>query len=80
MYRPEGWDGYEGAHNALRDDNSWLEDEHTACYEAGADAMLEGLLKLPVSLKKDGQTWLIDPAFAINAWKKGYLVFIPEEE
>lgn len=46
MYRPEGFDAEEIAHKALRDNESWLEDEHTACVEAGADAMLEGLFKM----------------------------------
>ncbi len=78
--RPDGWDADEGAHNALRDNNSWLEDEHTACYEAGADAMLEGL-------KKDGEyihnNGLSPYGFVlgrtIKRGEKGYLAFIPEE-
>ena len=43
-------------------------------YEAGADAMLEGL-------KKEGKhTDTLPHGFHINVDKRGYLVFIPEEK
>lgn len=74
MYRPEGWDADKDAHIALRDNDTWVEDEHTACYEAGADAMLVGL-------RKEGKhTDALPSNFSITVDKKGVLVFIPEEE
>ena len=63
MHRPPGWDAYKGAHDALRDNNPWFEDEHTACYEAGADAMLEALRgdKSLYNLGEVTGTWVFIP-------------------
>ncbi|KKN17523.1 hypothetical protein LCGC14_0965080 [marine sediment metagenome] len=71
MYRPEDWNAEKGAHTALRDNNTWFEDEHTACYEAGADAMLEALRMQNVTLPDIIHHYLLG--------KVGWLVFIPEE-
>lgn len=73
MYRPDG----------LK--NPYSEDWATAykVYEQGADAMLEGLIKQPsnrganvlyVDELADSSTIIHEPH------RKGYLVFIPEEE
>ena len=67
MYRPKGWE------NPYK---KWGVPEDA--YEAGADAMLEGL-------KKASVRHIISPS-EISFWgvstgvKTGYLVFIPEEE
>lgn len=76
MYRPEGWKNPHNVHDVVQ----YMPQPKTAriereAFEAGADAMLEGL-------KKEGQ-----PTDRCNGRvskallkKKGYLVFIPEEK
>ncbi len=83
MYRPEGmkenphleFTGEYGAHYKE------CEPGYSA-FEAGADAMLEGLINQPsnrganvlhVDIEADGST------IRHNPHRKGYLVFIPEE-
>ena len=68
MYRPGEWDAEKGAHIALRDNNTWFEDEHTACYEAGADAIVRHLLS------QEHQDWLDTEGMSC----RGRWVFIPE--
>ena len=69
MYRPEGWK------NPYHEETGRVPDEHNAefqDYEAGADAMLEGLKKQNVTLP--------DIIHHYTLGKLGKLVFIPEEE
>ena len=50
-------------------------------FEAGADAMLEALLKVDtwVQVTRD-KRMLVSPAFQVKDWKKYKIVFIPQEE
>jgi len=67
QYRPEGWEK-DHPYSAGGDG-----------FEAGADAMLEGLKKSEVWIKTDGKDGiLMSPAYGMENWKKGYLVFIEE--
>ena len=87
-YRPEGWKGYI---ERLADDNGIdvrtqsiimpMDDYSAEAFEAGADAMLEGLKKEPYARIKNDY----DPIYTFGIDEtdylpKGYLVFIPEEE
>ncbi len=65
MYRPEGWKNPYSKTTCME-----CYDESGA-FEAGADAMLEGL-------KSDG-THFPKGFSTAHLMKKGYLVFIPEE-
>ena len=76
MYRPEGWENPELEFEKKQED--WRKHGIVAscafstpanAYEAGADAMLEGL-------KKDKESCYVD---RYNE-PKGWLVFIPEEK
>ena len=81
MYRPKGWKNlYQREDNVVEYD--WL-----LCYrayEAGADAMLEALILRGgiVRVIKDStkNDWLVLPDKISTPNKKGWLVFIPEEE
>ena len=75
-WRPSGWNGARIAHNALRDNEPWLEDEHTACREAGASAILESLTK------HGAYTNGTAPILSINVLlgEKGWIVFIPDKD
>jgi len=80
MYRPEGWN--EVAFNKLYGKGQIRSDEDEAMFEAGADAMLEGL-------KAECRTVTDEIVDRLRNWGdygivsvkdfKGYLVFIPEK-
>jgi hypothetical protein len=74
MYRPKGWvNPYLG----VDEDGFDKEYDGFAAFEAGAEAMLEGLLKIPVP--KDIQTAIMNMEID---WDRpnGRVVFIPDEE
>lgn len=83
MYRPEGWK--ETRAKAFIPENSWIVGDTGIAYEAGADAMLEGLLKGDESSCDVFKTTVTGIAgdVPLTAYGKAYpgqWVFIPEEE
>ena len=64
MYRPEGWENPHIRHTA----GGVAYKSEYRVYEAGADALLEGLRRIDLE-EAEYQVWA----------HKGYLVFIPEE-
>ena len=79
--RPEGWD---------KRLESWFKRHpgrniERVVYEAGADAMLEGLKKHPFPVGHLANTIFLtnlpyDATLIEHEGKKGYLVFIPEDK
>ena len=74
MYRPPNWD------------SSWKRDKldswqwHRDIYEAGADAMLEGLMKSPYKCHRHILEAWYEGHGCCTRVKNGVLVFIPIEE
>ena len=84
MYRPKGWE----APDNLGDGMPWVDElmpEYlVGIYEAGANAMLEGLKKEAIysnteECMKTKVGVSANKALSLTDFKKGYLVFIPEE-
>ena len=84
-YRPEGW---ENPHKETQEELGDLIADKTmqavkiACYEAGADAYEEGLKREALQEYGISKPRADMPAMLTIAVpdKRGYLVFIPEEE
>ena len=76
MYRPEEWKGYHCVDGKCIECDTNPVDCNNH-YEAGADAMLEGLKKECGSLEWTGNTARVTLP---KSEGKGHLVFIPEEE
>ena len=94
MYRPDNWDDIEG--NITYELNEKYADKGfqllaiARAVEAGADAILDGLKKnslygeylddvvISARVKKDDPDWA-EPFFG-SITKKGWLVYIPDEE
>lgn len=74
-WRPDGW--VDVSNNAVTRLKKQGIDFNPACFIAGADAMLEGLKSSPDTQHCNGDDF-INPA--ITPVRKGYLVFIPEEQ
>lgn len=68
MYRPEGWENEYGSSITQK------------AYEAGADAMLEGLKKDCYAEIKGSEPWYMYGVDETEDSCKGWLVFIPDEE
>jgi len=84
-WRPDGWENpYSDKWEEIEDSGGETVNTHEA-FEAGADAMYEGLMKLDgyVGCSDDGEQSYIFPAFGCpcidGKWVKGKFVFIPEE-
>ena len=90
-WRPKGWVEQRGRHEAmLKTGGCPLQAllDWSDTYEAGADAMLEGLKKkgvrftrklIPIETSSDGRSGM-DWMPAGEADQRGYLAFIPEEK
>ncbi len=74
MYRPKGWENpYVGEINT-----PWVNALEATAYEAGADAMLEELMKKSTKIDTAKEIGYLFDTIPVGV--KGYLVFIPEEE
>ena len=82
MYRPEGWKNDREKY-LLKDIDISIGNIWPVIYEAGADAMLEGLKKKGAYQEKGSQVGgllINNTPWAGTCERNGWLVFIPEEE
>ncbi len=77
MYRPPD---FNNPYLGVDEDGFDKEYDGYIAFEAGADALWDGLVKVDVSFKvlEDG-SFLIDPGVGFEEWTKGKWVFLPEE-
>ena len=82
MYRPDGWKNVYDDPTPPLFSSLTINQERQCAFEAGADAMLEGLRKTSIAGGGHGASfdyWDNDLTIKGALLSEGYLVFIPEE-
>ncbi|GAF87266.1 unnamed protein product [marine sediment metagenome] len=88
MWRPKKeiwdkivWDNVSRVGGFFNGDTPVMIEGDRLLFEAGADAMLEGLIKnMPVRFVRTGEVISLGKAETFETTTEGWLVFIPEEE